>query len=377
MPRKRRASGEGSCRWIESRQRWEIQLPPDGSGKTPPRRYFVLERDALAALRQMRQERDKGMDHRRKDVPIGVYLQTWLDDVKRRALQPRTYETYGDHIRRLAPIGKIKIKSITALQLQAAFNTLLDTYSIGVVHGIKTMLVSALDYAVNDLHILVANPARSIKLPPLPRQIPRAMDADQVQSFLAACEGHRLEVLFITALWLGLRRGELCGLLWADVDLDDRTLTVKASTQRINGKLVRGKTKNESSDRVLPLDDELIAILRAHKVRQMRDRLRLGWTDNGHVFINMRGKPCEPGNVGDAFKGLLAAAGLPLTFRLHDMRHTAISHMLANGARLKDVSAIAGHQNATTTANIYAHSFDEGKRAAVEAMRSVVRRKAK
>ncbi|ROT25058.1 tyrosine-type recombinase/integrase, partial [Micromonospora sp. HM5-17] len=134
-----------------------------------------------------------------------------------------------------------------------------------------------------------------------------------------AAEGHRLYALYVVAATLGLRRGELLGLRWADLDLDNGTVTITQTVQRAGGKLHLQGTKTEDSDSVLPLPDWTWRTLLDHLERQRRERDRLAeiWQDHGLVFPSEVGTPMEPRNLNRHFAALRERAGCP-DVRLHD-----------------------------------------------------------
>jgi integrase len=243
MP-KRRANGEGECRFDAERNRWMARLPPDNYGRKGPRKSFLTQKEALKYLEKAKAEREAGIDHSKKDVAMSVVFETWID-AKRHSLAQRTYENHQSNIKILnGRIGKIKVKALTLLQIQNTFNKLLDEgRAISSIHGIKTTLNAALERAIS-WGLITVNPARDLELPSIPKTDIHVWDAEQIQAFLTVIEGHYLEMFFIVGMWLGLRRGELFNLRWQDVDLDARLLSVKGSAQRLVGKgMVRGKTK--------------------------------------------------------------------------------------------------------------------------------------
>jgi integrase len=161
-----------------------------------------------------------------------------------------------------------------------------------------------------------------------------------------------------------LRRGEVLGLAWDDIDFEQRTLTVRRTLQRVGGQLQLGEPKTTTSARTLTLPRELVGMLRAHRVRQLEDRLKAGelWEETSMVFTTHTGRLLEPRNVNHAFARAIDQAGLP-RIRFHDLRHTAISQLIANGTPVTTAQKIAGHSRLSTTADIYTHvvqaQFDE------------------
>ncbi|HEY3228427.1 MAG TPA: site-specific integrase, partial [Roseiflexaceae bacterium] len=186
------------------------------------------------------------------------------------------------------------------------------------------------------------------------------------------------------AIWLGLREAELIGLRWEDLDLTKRTLTISGQILRRKqpdgkSKLIRQPPKSTKSARTIPLSDGLVATLRAHQARIYAERLKAGpaWRDNDLVFPTTKGTPLDRKTLVTHFKALLSAAGLPETTRFHDLRHSAASLMLDDGAQPTDVRDILGHASLQTLDKVYGHSYDEGKRRTIEAQERRLRRGAK
>src|SRR5262249_8267230 len=152
---------------------------------------------------------------------------------------------------------------------------------------------------------------------------------DQARTLLDAAQGDRLEALYGVALACGLRMGEILGLSWQDLDLEHARMAVSQALQRQKGRgLVLGETKTDRSRRTIGLPAPLVTALRAHRVRQLEERLAAGsrWHDQGFVFASRLGTALEPRNLHRAFKRMLKRAGLP-DIRSHDLRHSAASLM--------------------------------------------------
>jgi integrase len=194
-----------------------------------------------------------------------------------------------------------------------------------------------------------------------------ALTPEQGRALLAAARGERLEALYRVALMLGLRRGEVLGLRWVDVDLVARTLRVAQTVQRVGGKLAIGEPKTRRSRRTLPLPEALARSLTAHRGRQRADRERAGdaWSGCGLVFTTRFGTPLEPRNVVRAFKILLAHAGLP-DIRFHDLRHSCASLLVAAGHHPRVVMETLGHSQIGITMDTYAHIYSGTLRAVAD-----------
>jgi integrase len=207
-----------------------------------------------------------------------------------------------------------------------------------VVH-MRTIFNTALRQAIGD-RLLSWNPVSSVKRPKVPRRLHSEFTSAQARAFLVAAEEKRLGPAFAIGLSLGLRRGEILGLRWRDIDLDASTLRVAQTIQRVRAKVAGtagvlvSEPKTEQSRRTLVLPAMLVPLLRRHRARQAQERLTAGanWDDvlGGLLFTTPRGRPIDPHDVQAEFKVTLAAANLP------NMR------LQRSQARSSDVSDCAG-----------------------------------
>jgi len=189
------------------------------------------------------------------------------------------------------------------------------------------------------------------------------LSADHVRRLLSALDGHRLRALVAVAALLGLRRGELIGLKWADVDLDARTLAVRRTGARIAGEYTEGSPKSARSRRTITIPSILVDELRQHRARIHAERLRLGpqWSDENRVFPNECGGPLGATTIRRTLDSATERAGLP-HLRVHDLRHTAATMLIAAGGSLSAAQELLGHATQSLTADLYAHVLDEQRR---------------
>jgi integrase len=154
----------------------------------------------------------------------------------------------------------------------------------------------------------------------------------------------------------GLRRGELAGLRWDAVDLEGRAVQIVRTRVIVDGKAVESVPKTEAGRRTIPLDPALTVCLKSHRTRQAAERLAAGeaWRDGGYVFTDQLGRPLYPDLFSERFDALSAAAGLR-RIRLHDLRHTTASLLIAAGVPVKVVAELLGHASPTITQSIYQH----------------------
>jgi integrase len=175
-----------------------------------------------------------------------------------------------------------------------------------------------------------------------------------------------MAALYVLALYLGLRRGELLGLCWQDVDLDESKLEVVQTLQRVGGSLRLVPPKTEDSARTTPLPPPCVEALREHKKRQFAERADAwpDWEDHDVVFPSRRGTPMEPDNLRRSWSAIRAEVGLGST-RFHDLRHTCVTLLLDLGTPPHIVREIVGHSDIEVTMTIYAHVSLEDKRVAL------------
>jgi integrase len=233
-----------------------------------------------------------------------------------------------------------------------------------MVQSIRAVLRNALECAVRE-EIIPRNVAKLVKVP-VPRYgINRGLSATQARAVLAAARADRLHALYVLAVYLGMRRGELLGLRWADVDLDGEKLEVVQTLQRVGGQLRLVPPKTEGSRRTIPLPTPCVEALREHRRRQFAERADAwpDWEDHGLVFPTRRGTPLEPDNLRRSWHAIRKAAGLERTV-FHGLRHTCVTLLLDLGTPPHIVREIVGHSAIEVTMTIYAHaSLDEKRKA--------------
>jgi integrase len=234
------------------------------------------------------------------------------------------------------------------------------------------VLSSALTAAVKR-RLVTWNVCTQLDLPTERPERRPVWDAAELSRFLVHVEHDRHAALWRLYAIVGLRRGEVLALRWANVDLDAGSLRVEETLGEVDGKLVRGGPKTTSGKRTISLDTLTVAQLRATREHQDLERAALGdaYQDADLVFCREDGACIWPGTVTKRFGALAAEAGLP-SIRLHDLRHSAASVALASGVDLKTVSSRLGHSSIVITADLYAHVLPATDRAAAEKVAEMV-----
>ena len=197
---------------------------------------------------------------------------------------------------------------------------------------------------------------------------------DELRRFLDMIRGNPWEPLLRLLAMTGLRRGEAAALRWSDIDLGARRLTVNQAVVAVDGVEVIDVPKSRRSRRVVDLDTETVEVLRQLRLRQKEDRLSLGlrWRSDDRVAALADGTPVRTHSIGQAFQRLLARTDLP-RIRLHDLRHTHATHLLAAGANPRIVSERLGHASVGFTLDTYGHVLPGQQAEAVAAVAALVR----
>lgn len=343
------------------------------SGKT--------QKEVAQKLRQLTAKVDQGTYQEPSKVTVGDWLDTWADEYLGN-VKPMTVKNYREHIaNHIKPeLGSIRISSLTTTDIQKFYNSLgqpqgnkpgLAPKTIKCIHGI---LHKALQQAI-AVGYLRANPTEACSLPRVERKEIHPLDNEDIQKFLQAIRGHRYEALYITALFTGLRRGELCGLTWDCIDLNSGKIVVKKQLQNIPGEpgAYRFVSLKNDKSRSITIAKSLVEVLRRHKDSQdilMRNAGEL-WQDTGFVFTNEVGDHLSPSTVYHQFKKIAASIDLP-DARLHDLRHSFAVASLRAGDDIKTVQSNLGHHTAAFTLDVYGHVTEEMKRDSANRMEAFI-----
>ena len=296
---------------------------------------------------------------------LAQFLDEWLAFVKA-SVAPNTYERYTSLCQKsIAPIiGDLVLAKLKTDKIDAAFSTALQSgrrdgnggLSPRSVHHMRRVLIKALAQAVTWERI-VKNPAVATTPPKVERKKMLAYDAAQTATLMAEMRPTRMFMPTLLAVMCGLRRGEIAALRWHNVELGDnlRQLAVVESAEQTNDG-VRYKEPKSGRARVVALSKTVIAELRAHRVRQAEEQLRLGIRVDGDSFVvaQVDGSPLQPRSITHEWVRILGKIDLP-RIRFHDLRHTHASQMLSAGVHPKVASERLGHSTIGITLDLYSH----------------------
>lgn len=329
--------------------------------KSRKKQNFGKDReDVVAKLADALSNRNKGLVFDAGSLTVEDYLARWLSDSVKGTVRISTFERHEQIIRaHIEPaLGRMKLKALTPAHVRSLHRAKLDSgLAPATVRKIHSTLHKALSQAVSDG--LIPRNAADVKAPrPAPEEM-RPLSEAEARTFLEAAReaGDRFEALYVLAITTGLRRGELLGLRWDDADLECGTLRVGRALVREGSRHVVGETKTKRGRRRVNLTPRTVGALKAHRKRQLEERMRLSdlYEDHGLIFATNFGTPLNPENlVKRSFKPLLSKAGLP-EIRFHDLRHTCATLLLGRSVHPKIVQELLGHATIAMTLDTYSH----------------------
>lgn len=314
------------------------------------------KREAEMKATALRERHGRGEDVNKRPRTLSELLDEWLMTIEQIGKAPNTLAAYrnasNNHLKRY--LGTVSVPRLQPRDIQAVFNDLATRLAPSNIRLIKTVLVQALNLAIEQ-HEITVNPAEKVRTPIVRRDQGRSLVPSEVRALRAASEGRRYGLAVHLAL-LGLRRAELPGLRWEDFDEQAGTLIICRQIQRIGGRWVPVAPK-AGSVRMIALGPRLTAALRQLRWQQADERDAMGWPNSGYIFVSSRtGDVCPPRTIHDAWRSIAKAAGIGPA-RLHDCRHTAATELLAAGEDIATVAGVLGHASPHVTATIYAHKI--------------------
>jgi integrase len=393
MTKRRRAQGEGTIFQLAN-GRWRAELDLgwiDGKRrrKTATRTTY---RECAQWLNEAKRAKQVGGVVSRTPL-VAEWFETYLTEVAAGRVRASTLSNYRrDFERHIRPaIGRHRLDALGPEHLSRFYASRLDqgmsAYAVRYLHA---QIRRALGVAVT-WGLLARNVAISVQPPALPHHEVSPLSVDEARRVLAAAQGDRMEARWVVGLSLGLRQSEVLGLWWEDIDLDAGTLRVRRQLTRSRNAgqgLDFGPLKSERSKRILALPPALAASLARHREQQRSERNKAGaaWIDPRLVFASTTGGPIDHRNDTRAFKALLVAARvrcdeisdangqvrLVPRVRLHDLRHTAASLLLAQGVPARVLMEVLGHSQIGVTMNIYSHVMPTQLTQAASAMEDVL-----
>lgn len=325
--------------------------------------------DAEKELRQFLTQLDNGTYRKPTKLTVGAYLLDWLETTAKLSVNPKTLERYSEIINKdLIPhLGKIELQKLTSADIRKYYawaskhgrkrigkdgNAGLSKTTLLQYHRI---LHKAMKRAVED-ELILANPVKQ-SITPVPDDDERIhiISPEAAEKLLAVAGTCKYRDCIEFALQTGMRRGEILGAKWADVDLEKRLLRIARSLSQVDNTTMEKSPKTRSGRRTIKLMTTTADLLKRIKALQAQNKLFLGdaYIDGDYIFAEANGEPLKPENLTHSFMHYRDEAKLDITY--HDLRHTHASWLLAAGVHPKTVSERLGHSSVQITLDLYSH----------------------
>lgn len=378
---KRRSNGEGSIRKRKD-GRWEGRYT---AGYHPETGKRIIKNVLGKTQAECKEKLKKAIEDagvldvvRSDEYTVGSWATTWYELYSKPYVRPNTARYYKRIIDCyiIPNIGDIKLGKLSARDIQKLYNDLIDHgrvrevqkeknpgLSSSYVRGLHMMLHNCLDRAVKE-RLIPRNPTEDCIVPKAQKKEMKILHPDQIGAYLKAAEDYGMLPMFFLELTTGLRKGELVALLWSDLDVENRTLSVsKQAVRGEDGTVTATRPKTETSIRKLPLPQEAVDLLIQEHEKH---------PDNPYMFPSRStGGMYNPDSVVNLHSRILKKAGLG-HLRFHDLRHTFATLALQNGVDVKTVSSMLGHYDAGFTLSTYAHATARVQEEAARKMGSFI-----
>lgn len=333
------------------------------------RRTFVIPKSS----------EDKPLD---TSMDFASFMMEWLSFAEH-TIARTTYASYQNMVvKKIVPYFRehpVTLKSLEPKHIQQFYMHELKKVKANTVKHEHANIHKALEYAVK-MDLIPYNVSDRVELPKVEKYVPEYFKESEILDFLEKTKDHKLALLFQIAIFYGMRKEEIVGLTWDEIDFDNNCFTIGNTVKKvtIDGKrelIIERKTKNRSSYRTMPLNPVIKEKLLILKKKQEENKKICGdcydYTYNGYVFVDPMGVLYDPDYVYSAFKKVLEQYGFK-NIRFHDLRHSCASLMVTKGDGINNVQKWLGHSDIGTTANIYAHLDYQSKVESAEKMSGIL-----
>ena len=343
---------------------------------------FNKAKDAKAFAAEVEHELQTGTYANAGKITVEAYLDQYFVTYCAH-MRPNTKTAAMGYMKKhiIPSVGQMRLKDLTTLQIQQIYNKMLitefkaakyktinkeevlispaKTYSPKTIKNVHGVLSTALNKAVKT-NLLMHNPCDNITLPKSKSFEYIIPERDELKSIIDAIKDTELYEAILTCAILGIRRSEVMGLYWSDIDFEEKKISINRSLIYVEEthRLEIGELKTESSHRTLPAPDVLLDTLSELYKRNVSNEMKQA---SPLIFTNELGNPVRPAKLTRLYKQSATKAGFP-KMRLHDLRHTVVTYLIESGQSPKTVQEFVGHTDARFTLKQYAHVINESKR---------------
>lgn len=356
--RDRRGHNEGSVYYWEARERWVAEITTE-QGKRK-KIYCKTKQEAIRKRNEALRELEQGILATGPQRKLGEYLEDWLENTHKGKLRLSAYVKYKKLIKYVTAdrLGDVWLQKLTPEQVQRFYTRLstekkLSSKMVNSVHGVLHL---ALKNAVRWNYVS-RNVCDFVTLPRIVTREAVVLTVEQAHTLLEGVREHRLEVFLMLVVVTAMRRGEVLALRWSNIDFERQVLHVLHTVDYIpNYGYVETEPKTKAGKRKIHLPLFMVEILQEHKAKQEEEKRRQvdAWEDLDLVFPDLKGGYFNPNYLLRVFSRILRDLGLA-HMRIHDLRHSAATILLAKGVNIKVISELLGHSDIAITLRVYGH----------------------
>ncbi len=368
---------------------WLIRIydgidPETGKKKYLPETFHGTADEADDRIHEIITDRNRGEYIEPSKMTFGEYLLHWLENIKN-TISEGSYDDYKTHVKKHLlkdKITKVKLLKLTALDIQGYLNRKLGSPRVdgrpgGVSAKTTKNHLGTIKKALKDAciwRILKENPAQYVTAPKVPKKKMKVFTEEEALKFLDTAVTDRFYLLFLFAIYTGLRQGELRGLTWTDLDLKKCTVPIQQTIRKSGEKAIYKEPKTDESIASVSFSPEFVPLFDAHRKQQVAARLasKLEYEDHDLVFCSYNGRPIDLKILTKHFRQVIDKAKVP-RIRFHDLRHSCASILISEGVHLKTVQERLRHADIRTTGNIYSHVVPKMQQEANDTMSRVLK----
>lgn len=340
--------------------------PVTGKKKYLRETFIGSENKADNRLQEIIVDRNRGEYVEPSKVTFGEYLLHWIDTIKN-TISDGTSDDYNNHIKNHIlkdKISQIQLIKLNALDIQGYLNRKIgapraDKRTGGISAKSVSNQLGTIKKALKDAciwRILKENPAQYVSPPKVPKVKMSVFSEEEAVRFLEAATDDRFYLLFLTAIYTGLRQGELRGLTWDNLNLNNCTMSIQQIVRKSGKKAIYKEPKTDGSIAQVSFEPEFIPLFEFHRKQQIENRLKFGagYEEHNLVFCSYNGRPIDLKILDKHFNQVIKKAHVS-EIRFHDLRHSCATILISAGVHLKTVQERLRHKDIRTTGNIYSH----------------------